>query len=53
MEGHYTGGDYDVFLKMVTESPDTLRGVLNLINAADGTANTMTIIALTNPIREF
>ena len=53
MEGHYTDGDYDVFLKMMTESPDTLRDVLNLINGVEGVANTKTKIALTNPIREF
>ncbi|MBL7080327.1 Lrp/AsnC family transcriptional regulator [Candidatus Bathyarchaeota archaeon] len=53
VEGHYTDGDYDVFLKVVTESPESLRDVLNLINAVDGVANTKTIISLTNPIREF
>jgi Lrp/AsnC family leucine-responsive transcriptional regulator len=52
-EGHYTDGDYDVILKVVTASPATLMDVLNLINAADGVANTKTIISLTNPIREF
>lgn len=52
-EGHYTDGDYDVILKVVTESPATLMDVLNLINGADGVANTKTIISLTNPIREF
>ena len=52
-EGHYTDGDYDVILKVVTESPATLMEMLNLINAVDGVANTKTIISLTNPIREF
>jgi len=52
-EGHYTDGDYDVILKVVTASPATLMDVLNTINAADGVANTKTIISLTNPIREF
>ncbi len=52
-EGHYTDGDYDVILKVVTASPATLMDVLNLINAVDGVANTKTIISLTNPIREF
>jgi Lrp/AsnC family transcriptional regulator for asnA, asnC and gidA len=53
VEGHYTDGDYDVFLKVVTESPESLRDVLNLINGVEGVANTKTIISLTNPIREF
>ena len=52
-EGHYTDGDYDVILKVVTESPATLMEMLNTINAVDGVANTKTIISLTNPIREF
>ncbi len=52
-EGHYTDGDYDVILKVVTENPESLMGVLNMINAVDGVANTKTIISLTNPIREF
>ena len=52
-EGHYTDGDYDVILKVVTASPATLMDVLNLINAVEGVANTKTIISLTNPIREF
>ena len=53
VEGHYTDGDYDIFLKVVTESPESLRDVLNLINGVEGVANTKTIISLTNPIREF
>lgn len=53
VEGHYTDGDYDVLLKVVTETPESLRDVLNTINAVDGVANTKTIISLTNPIREF
>ncbi len=50
VEGHYTDGDYDAFIKVVTES---LKDVLNLINGVEGVANTKTIISLTNPIREF
>jgi len=53
VEGHYTDGDYDIFLKVVTASPESLRDVLNLINGVEGVANTKTIISLTNPIREF
>ena len=53
VEGHFTDGDYDVLLKVVTETPESLRDVLNTINAVDGVANTKTIISLTNPIREF
>ena len=53
VEGHYTDGDHDILLKVVTENPESLRDVLNLINAVEGVANTKTIISLTNPIREF
>jgi DNA-binding Lrp family transcriptional regulator len=53
VEGHYTDGDYDIFLKVVTENPESLRDVLNLISGVEGVANTKTIISLTNPIREF
>ncbi len=53
VEGHYTDGDYDILLKVVTENSGTLRDVLNMINAVEGVANTKTIISLTNPIREF
>ena len=52
VEGHFTDGDYDILLKVVTESPESLRNVLNSINAVDGVANTKTIISLANPIRE-
>jgi len=52
VEGHYTDGDFDVFLKVVTENPESLRDALNLINGVEGVANTKTIISLTNPIRE-
>jgi hypothetical protein len=38
---------------VVTENPESLRDVLNMINAVEGVANTKTIISLTNPIREF
>lgn len=51
VEGHFTDGDYDVLLKVVTESPESLRDVLNMINAIEGVANTKTIISLANPIR--
>jgi DNA-binding Lrp family transcriptional regulator len=53
VEGHYTDGDYDILLKVVTESPESLRDVLNMINAVEGVANTKTIISLTNAIREY
>ena len=53
VEGHYTDGDYDLLLKVVTENPESLRDALNSINAVDGVANTKTIISLANPIREF
>ena len=52
VEGHFTDGDYDILLKVVTESPGSLRDVLNMINGVEGVANTKTIISLANPIRE-
>jgi DNA-binding Lrp family transcriptional regulator len=53
VEGHFTDGDEDMLLKVVTKDPENLRGVLNEINAVEGIANTKTIISLTNPIREY
>ena len=41
-----------MLLKVVTESPESLREVLNTINGVEGVANTKTIISLANPIRE-
>lgn len=52
IEGHFTDGEEDMMLKVVTQDTSTLRDVLNDINAVDGVANTKTIISLTNPIRE-
>lgn len=51
VEGHFTDGDFDILLKVVTESPGSLRDVLNMINAVEGVANTKTIISLANPIK--
>ena len=53
IEGHFTDGDEDMLLKVVTKDPETLKDVLNEINAVEGIANTKTIISLTNPIREY
>jgi DNA-binding Lrp family transcriptional regulator len=52
VEGHYTDGDYDMLLKVVTKDPETLRDVLNSINGVEGINNTKTIISLANPIKE-
>jgi Lrp/AsnC family leucine-responsive transcriptional regulator len=52
VEGHFTDGDEDMLLKVVTKDPENLKDVLSEINALDGIANTKTIISLTNPIRE-
>lgn len=48
VEGHYTDGDEDMLLKVVTGDPENLKEVLNQINAVEGIANTKTIISLTN-----
>lgn len=53
VEGHYTDGDYDVLLKVVTENPGSLRDILNMIMTVEGVANTKTIISLANPIKTF
>lgn len=52
VEGHYTDGDYDMLLKVITENPESLRDVLNTINGVEGINNTKTIISLTNPIKD-
>jgi DNA-binding Lrp family transcriptional regulator len=53
IEGHFTDGDEDMLLKVVTKDPENLRDVLNELIAVDGVANTKTIISLANPIREY
>lgn len=53
IEGHFTDGDEDMLLKVVSRDPENLRMVLNEIKAVEGIANTKTIISLTNPIREY
>ena len=53
IEGHFTDGDEDMLLKVVTKDPENLKNVLNEINTVEGIANTKTIISLTNPIREY
>lgn len=53
VEGHYTDGDEDMLLKVVTGDPENLKEVLNQINAVEGIANTKTIISVTNSIREY
>jgi DNA-binding Lrp family transcriptional regulator len=53
VEGHFTDGDEDMLLKVVTKDPENLRDLLNKINEIDGIRNTKTIISLTNPIREY
>jgi Lrp/AsnC family transcriptional regulator for asnA, asnC and gidA len=53
VEGHFTDGDEDMLLKVVTRDPENLRNLLNDINAIEGIGNTKTIISLTNPIRDF
>ena len=52
IEGHFTDGEDDMLLKVVTQDPVSLRDVLNEINAVEGIQNTKTFISLTNPIRE-
>ncbi|MCW4049815.1 MAG: Lrp/AsnC family transcriptional regulator [Candidatus Bathyarchaeota archaeon] len=51
VEGHYTDGDEDMLLKVVTESPRSLRDTLNNINMIPGVAYTKATISLDNPIR--
>ena len=50
LEAHFTNGDEDILVKVVTENTETLVGVLGQMNAIDGVNRTKTLIALRTPI---
>jgi len=52
VEGHYTDGDEDMFLKVLVRDPQHLRDVLLIINSNRAVTNSKSIISLTTPIRE-
>ena len=50
LEAHFTNGEEDILVKVVTENTETLVDLLGRINAIDGVNRTKTIIALKTPI---
>ncbi|MBD3172374.1 AsnC family transcriptional regulator [Candidatus Bathyarchaeota archaeon] len=50
LEAHFTNGEEDILVKLVTENTETLVDLLGQINAIDGVNRTKTMIALKTPI---
>ena len=50
LEAHFTNGDEDILVKVVTENTETLVELLGQMNAIDGVNRTKTMIALKTPI---
>jgi Lrp/AsnC family transcriptional regulator for asnA, asnC and gidA len=50
LEAHFTNGDEDILVKVVTENTETLVELLGQMNAIDGVNRTKTLIALKTPI---
>jgi Lrp/AsnC family transcriptional regulator for asnA, asnC and gidA len=50
LEAHFTNGEEDVLVKIVTENTETLVELLGQMNAIDGVNRTKTLIALKTPI---
>ena len=50
LEAHFTNGEEDVLVKVVSENTETLVGLLGEMNAIDGVNRTRTMIALKTPI---
>jgi Lrp/AsnC family transcriptional regulator for asnA, asnC and gidA len=50
LEAHFTNGEEDILVKVVTENTETLVELLGQINAIDGVNRTKTMIALKTPI---
>jgi Lrp/AsnC family transcriptional regulator for asnA, asnC and gidA len=50
LEAHFTNGDEDILVKVVTENTETLVELLGKMNAIDGVNRTKTMIALKTPI---
>lgn len=50
LEAHFTNGEEDILVKVVTENTETLVLLLGQMNAIDGVNRTKTLIALKTPI---
>jgi Lrp/AsnC family transcriptional regulator for asnA, asnC and gidA len=50
MEAHFTNGEEDILVKVVSENTETLVELLGEMNAIDGVNRTKTMIALKTPI---
>jgi len=50
LEAHFTNGDEDILVKIVTENTETLVELLGQMNAIDGVNRTKTLVALKTPI---
>ena len=50
LEAHFTNGEEDILVKVVTENTETLVDLLGQMNAIDGVNRTKTLIALKTPI---
>ena len=50
LEAHFTNGEEDILVKIVTENTETLVELLGQMNAIDGVNRTKTLIALKTPI---
>lgn len=53
VECHYIAGDYDFYLKVITENTNALQDILNAIKRLDGVAKTKTSIVLNTPKNEY
>ena len=50
LEAHFTNGEEDILLKVVSENTESLVNLLGTLNAIDGVNRTKTMIALKTPI---
>ena len=50
LEAHFTNGEEDILVKVVSENTETLVDLLGEMNAIDGVNRTRTMIALKTPI---
>ena len=50
LEAHFTNGEEDILVKVVSENTETLVDLLGQMNAIDGVNRTKTLIALKTPI---
>jgi Lrp/AsnC family transcriptional regulator for asnA, asnC and gidA len=50
LEAHFTNGEEDILVKVVSENTESLVSLLGEINAIEGVNRTRTMIALKTPI---